>query len=365
MPTIDELASQVAALEQQMAAITTPPDKYYTSIYSGEEIDAAITKVRSGAMGVSSFNGRAGAVMPQAGDYNAAQIPVSADAGAETVAAALNNKANRNLLDNWYFGNPVNQRGQTSYNTLGYSIDRWTLKYGTVLELNSGGIQISRDSESSEEIIVQVLPKSDWVQIAGMPITLSALINEKLASVSFTAPINLDELIDSPDIFVDGLYADVYGTPNNNSCGVRFFSVESGTWTIQAVKLELGSQQTLAHQDENGNWVLNEIPDYGEELAKCQRYLIPMDANSCWGLAESNTSAYLYLPLPVSMRTTPVFQGNIPPILWPGGNSVTSISVFSPSAIESMIALHVVGTGFIAQNCYSLNQPIGFLSAEL
>ena len=93
MPTIDELASQVAALEQQMAAITTPPDKYYTSIYSGEEIDAAITKVRSGAMGVSSFNGRAGAVMPQAGDYNATQIPVSADAGAETVAAALNNKA--------------------------------------------------------------------------------------------------------------------------------------------------------------------------------------------------------------------------------------------------------------------------------
>lgn len=92
MPTIDELASQVAALEQQMAAITTPPDKYYTSIYSGEEIDAAITKVRSGAMGVSSFNGRAGAVMPQAGDYNATQIPVSADTGAETVAAALANK---------------------------------------------------------------------------------------------------------------------------------------------------------------------------------------------------------------------------------------------------------------------------------
>ena len=126
-----------------------------------------------------------------------------------------------------------------------------------------------------------------------------------------------------------------------------------------------GDLVTLAHQDEDGNWVLNEIPDYGAELAKCQRYLIPMDANSCWGFAESNTSAYLYLPLPVSMRTTPVFQGNLPPTLLPGGNSVTSISVFSPSAIESMIALHVVGTGFIAQNCYSLNQPIGFLAAEL
>ena len=44
---------------------------------------------------------------------------------------------------------------------------------------------------------------------------------------------------------------------------------------IQAVKLELGSEQTLAHNEgteENPVWVLNEIPDYGEELRKCQRY---------------------------------------------------------------------------------------------
>ena len=93
MPTIEELAAQISALEQQVAAIITPPDKYYTSIYSGEEIDAAITKVRSGAIGVSSFNGRSGAVMPQAGDYNATEIPVSGDAGAETVSEALDKKA--------------------------------------------------------------------------------------------------------------------------------------------------------------------------------------------------------------------------------------------------------------------------------
>lgn len=42
---------------------------------------------------MTSFNSRTGAVQPQTGDYNATQIPVSADAGAETVAAALNNKA--------------------------------------------------------------------------------------------------------------------------------------------------------------------------------------------------------------------------------------------------------------------------------
>ena len=38
---------------------------------------------------------------------------------------------------------------------------------------------------------------------------------------------------------------------------------------IYAIKLERGGVQTLAHQDSSGNWVLNEVPDYGEELLKC------------------------------------------------------------------------------------------------
>lgn len=94
MATIEELAAKVAELEQQMAAITAPPTEYYTSAYSGEEIDAAVKKVSEGlAGGVTSFNGRTGAVKPQAGDYNATQIPVSGEPEAETVAAALSNKA--------------------------------------------------------------------------------------------------------------------------------------------------------------------------------------------------------------------------------------------------------------------------------
>ena len=94
MVTIEELAAKVAGLEQQMAAITAPPTEYYTSAYSGEEIDAAVKKVSEGlAGGVASFNGRTGAMLPQSGDYNATQIPVSGEPEAETVAAALSNKA--------------------------------------------------------------------------------------------------------------------------------------------------------------------------------------------------------------------------------------------------------------------------------
>lgn len=94
MATIEELTAKVAELEQQMAAITAPPTEYYTSAYSGEEIDAAVKKVSEGlAGGVASFNGRTGVVLPQSGDYNATQIPVSGEPEAETVAAALSNKA--------------------------------------------------------------------------------------------------------------------------------------------------------------------------------------------------------------------------------------------------------------------------------
>ena len=73
--TIEELTAKVAELEQQIAAITAPPTEYYTSAYSGEEIDAAVKKVSEGlAGGVTSFNGRSGVVVPQAGDYTAAMV---------------------------------------------------------------------------------------------------------------------------------------------------------------------------------------------------------------------------------------------------------------------------------------------------
>ena len=53
--------------------------------------------------------------------------------------------------------------------------------------------------------------------------------------------------------------------------GIRLYNSTSDSLGIKAAKLELGSQQTLAHI-ENGAWQLNEIPDYGEQLARCQRY---------------------------------------------------------------------------------------------
>ena len=55
--------------------------------------------------------------------------------------------------------------------------------------------------------------------------------------------------------------------------GIGLFSSSAGSQIkVHSIKLELGSEQTLVYQDENSNWVLNEIPNYSEQLRRCQRY---------------------------------------------------------------------------------------------
>ena len=78
---------------------------------------------------------------------------------------------------------------------------------------------------------------------------------------------------------------------------------------IKAAKLELGSQQTLAHK-EYGEWVQNEIPKFGDQLAECQRYFLRIGSDNAYrivgtGTAYLTTTCGIVVPLPVEMRTVP------------------------------------------------------------
>lgn len=176
-----------------------------------------------------------------------------------------------NLLDNWYFGNPVNQRGQSSYsNTGSYTIDRWKLTSGSV-EVVSGGITLNGT-------LVQILEAS-----IGQTVTTSALLSDG----SMITP-----------------------TYNDNT---KTFTLTATGQTIKAVKLELGSDQTLAHNegtDANPVWVLNEIPNYVEEFVKCQRYQQVITANNTVliGRVQSDTSKiFISIPLTVTPRANGIF----------------------------------------------------------
>ena len=176
--------------------------------------------------------------------------------------------SNSNLLDNWYFGNPVNQRGQTSYTAAGYGIDRWYLNLSSS---TAGGIQILDDciqfiANGGTHIIEQRIEGLE--DISGKTVTLSVLV-DTFGLVSVTTVLGSIKY----KYFNGSTASDGYMSVEQKSSGIVSIVIGSNGTTrkVYAAKLELGTTQTLAHQ-ENGVWVLNEIPNYGEQLARCQRY---------------------------------------------------------------------------------------------
>ena len=87
---------------------------------------------------------------------------------------------------------------------------------------------------------------------------------------------------------------------------------------IQAVKLELGSFQTLAHK-EGSKWVLNEIPDYATELTKCQRYQVVIrlptwsnfPASGATGTTQNGLRVAFMIPATMQKNPTVSFEGEI------------------------------------------------------
>lgn len=167
--------------------------------------------------------------------------------------------SNPNLLDNWYFGNPVNQRGKTEYVSAGYTIDRWVVSESTLV-VEDGYISVDLTNWKG---ILQYIEPNLFKKLAGKTLTASVMHNDgQLKSVTFTPSQDWTKV----DLWVGTemgtiIYRWSEGRPN-------FTYANTQIGDLLAFKLELGDQQTLAHQ-ENGVWVLNEIPDYTEELLKC------------------------------------------------------------------------------------------------
>lgn len=179
---------------------------------------------------------------------------------------------NPNLIDNWHFVSPVNQRGLTEYSGLGYGIDRWksTLNPSKYALGEKGIIVFSGNFRH-----LQILENA--TDLVGRKLTVSFLISENTATANFAVGQYVDGTQGATILTVSnkatGCVSGTF-TASEGFEGIYLYNTSAfdGTAVITAVKLELGDIQTLAHQDTEGNWVLNEIPNYAEELAKCQRY---------------------------------------------------------------------------------------------
>lgn len=220
--------------------------------------------------------------------------------------------SNPNLLDNWYFGNPVNQRGQTSYTGAGYGIDRWTTVNPKSVVLLSDGCLTFYGNDNYTNFEQRI---GSIKSFAGKTMTLSVLRQETNEDtiVGFLYDEGFSQCAVSTSKLISHTFTVPEGKTGNLSVFVQHYGADSiaDPHNLVAAKLELGSQQTLAHQDENGNWVLNEIPDYGEQLARCQRYFWRSwtgernTQNSILGVVFGNNHRITGFDYPVEMRTRP------------------------------------------------------------
>jgi hypothetical protein len=185
-----------------------------------------------------------------------------------------------NLLRNGTFadGCIVNQRGKTSYAGTGYGVDMWYTTGATLsVDVTAEGVKLYKNAASANPAWAQALETDAAV---GQTVTVSMLYKGSGEGASLRVAqsggiVTLSNVSDwtlVQNTFTLEKWS--VGTLQDRAIvAIQCFenmAANQGLY-IKAIKLELGEQQTLAHQ-ENGAWVLNELPDYGGELLRCQRY---------------------------------------------------------------------------------------------
>lgn len=303
----------------------------------------------------------------QARDNIGAPAPYEAGDNISITGRIITTKAfpcNPNLLDNWYFGNPVNQRGQTEWlssaSVIVPCVDRWNwwgqYTAGSTLKLLSDGLQLigPTGAPGLYQKISQKIEK-DRLPV-GATVTLSALVKADV-----NASIILS--IGGQNYMAVAVQANVWElityTLNAPSVEQAYdISIQrntaGATFTVKAVKLELGSQQTLAHK-EGGVWVLNEIPKFGDQLAECQRYFVRIGSDSAYrivgtGTAYGNSNCGILVPLPVEMRTIPAVS-----IV----GQLTLRNKAGSEVVCSGVALDIIGAATAYLNCTASGLTLG------
>jgi hypothetical protein len=199
----------------------------------------------------------------------------------DAILAAAQKCSNRNLLDNWDFRNPVNQRGATSW-AGGYGLDRWVFQHVTAgsVTVHDGYITVS--ATNNDGLFTRI--ETDALEV-GKTYTFALLLNDNtILSTQIVCP-------PKNGIAAFGDYNSAWSAAllytGNAWSAYLAISYAGAAHTIdsKAVKIEAGSVSTLA----------NDPPaDYGEELRKCQRYYFQRHFLKHLGLAISDRHGCLW-----------------------------------------------------------------------
>lgn len=212
-------------------------------------------------------------------------------------------------------------RGYTGDNI--YGIDRF-LCYTLSTEISNSGLRLfeglywySRIGQKVNPFLIDSL--------VGKQVTLSALLkSDRVGQVKISLfDSNLNSSSDSEKVENTTGEVQLVTTTFTVPLSFKGHSIEALFYQdtlkngqeleLYACKLELGPTQTLAHK-EGDVWVLNEIPNYIDELAKCQRYAIDLNPLN-WGIPiigsyyqDGAGTRWVEIPVPVTMRTVPTLK---------------------------------------------------------
>lgn len=207
--------------------------------------------------------------------------------------------SNRNLLDNPFF--TVNQRSVTSgtvaTGTAEYFVDRWKTAYATYTINSDKSITTSWNGSGLGAYLIQYFAAESVALLEGKTVTLSVDINGSILTKTFAIPTVAGSGVTYQ------LGTQVWMKCNNvknsgRGVEIQVYHTFTNGATIRAVKLELGSVSTLAN---------DAPPEYGEELAKCQRYFLRIygDPIGTGYIASGLGTVFILVPTGVTMRAKP------------------------------------------------------------
>lgn len=147
-----------------------------------------------------------------------------------------------------------------------YSIDRWKSEGNIVVTLESDGVSLENVGVEAGQFKQELPPD---FSPEGTLLCISAIVK----SASGDARLLLSQANSPWGHTIDfiPLQTGFFSGSGNLMGGNHKFSIYLGAGAkikLAAVKLELGSTQTLAHK-EGDKWVLNEIPDHESQLLSC------------------------------------------------------------------------------------------------
>ncbi len=311
---------------------------------------ADVTGVGGALLASPSFTGNPAAPTAPAGQSN---TQIATTAFAQGAVAPYANDVGRNKLHNSMFN--VAQRGAGPWTTGAYTLDRWQLDLagGTVSttqialadadrsaigdEVAAYAVQCVVAGGSTAASYTEIVQKVESVRrLSGKTITIS--LWAKVSSGTHKLGISIDQYFGSggsPSAYVSGTgqavtlsttwtrYSLTFSVPSTSgktlgtdgldmalvnfwfSSGTTYnafaggIGVQSGTFTLWGVQLEIGSVATPL-----------EKPDPQQDLAKCQRFYQDSSSTSSVGFSTSGYTAatgaiYGNISFPVRMRAVP------------------------------------------------------------